>query len=513
MIVSQSTGAPQSQTHSKPEPREQLEQADQLRQLGQLDRAESICYALTRRYPNFVAALHTLGLVYLDKRNFERALDCLVRAEMLDPNNWMILTALSLAYLRPGANEMSAQTLDRALAFRPEDAGTQASLGEIYRDEREYELAQNAYRKSLTLDSGLESAAIGLALCLLALGRNAEAARVLEDSFRRGHRSLNLLGVMATLPRNTLSIDLLAALDLLSVSQREQDAEFKNTFAFVRAAVLHAAGRYAEAWQHLQAANSPLFAEHKSVLAKDAARQEKSLARLRSASFKPLGIGKEPISLFILGPSRSGKSSLEHLLASLDGVKAGCEVPIVENALRRAFQSAAVPTSQNLEDLPPELLPSFREYYLEDLMRRAGSARVFTNTLSQRIHDASIIASVIPNARFVMLRRDLQDTALRIYMTKYLRGNSYAYDLKSIAAYLRWYNQMIDLAAEKFSENVLLVTYESMIADSLTVLRKIATMCGLSIKDGPIPAPADDRGAATHYREFLGDYGVLREQI
>jgi Flp pilus assembly protein TadD len=515
MIVSQPAGARESQgkPQSMRQPREQLEQADQLRQLGQLDRAESICHALTQRHPDFVAALHTLGLVYLDKRNFERALDCLVRAQMLDPNNWMILTALSLAYLRLGANEMAAQTLDRALAIRPEDASTYASLGEIYREEREYELAQYAYRKALTLDSGLESAAIGLALCHLALGQNSEAARVLEDAFRRGNRSLNLLDVMATLPRNTLSIDLLAALDVLSVSQREQDAEFKNTFAFVRAAALHMADRYGEAWKLLEAANRPLFAEHKSQLKEDNARQEKSLARLRSVSFKPVGTSKAPVSLFILGASRSGKSSLEHLLGALDGVKTGCEVPIVENALRRAFQSAAFPASQNLEDLPPELLPSFRDYYLEDLTRRAGSTKVFTNTLSQRIHDASIIASVIPNVRFVFLRRDLQDTALRIYMTKYLRGNSYAYDLKSIAGYLQWYNHMIDLAAEKFSEIALLVTYESMIADPLTVLRKIATMCGLSIKDGPIPALVDDRGVATHYREFMGDYEILREQI
>jgi tetratricopeptide (TPR) repeat protein len=400
---------------------------------------------------------------------------------------------------------MAAQTLDQALAIRPEDAAILASLGEVYREEREYEFAQQAYRKALALDSDLGSAAIGLALCLLALGQYTEAASVLEGLFKRGYRSLNLLDVMATMPRNTLSIDLLAALDFLSVSQREQDAEFKNTFLFVRAAALHMAGRYAEAWQHLELANRPLFAEHVAELKEDITRQEKSLARLRSASLKSIGIGKEPISLFILGPSRSGKSSLEHLLGALDGVKAGCEAPIVENALRRTFQSAALPASRYLEDLPPELLPSFRDNYLEDLIRRAGSARAFTNTLSQRIHDASIIASVIPNARFVLMRRESHDTALRIYMTKYLRGNSYACDLKSIAGYLEWYDLMTDLTAAKFSEIAHTVAYENMIADPLAVLREVANMSGLSVKGEPAPGVVDDRGVATHYRELIGD--------
>src|SRR5689334_2163204 len=161
-------------------------EAEGLRQQGKLDRAESICYSLVRRHPGYVAALHTLGLVYLDKGDFERALDCLVRASMSDPTNWMTLTALSLAYLRLGASEMAAQTLDKALAIRPRDASIFSSLGEIRREEREYELAEHAYRQALTLDSNMDTPAAGLALCLSSLGRSEEAASVLTEAHRRG---------------------------------------------------------------------------------------------------------------------------------------------------------------------------------------------------------------------------------------------------------------------------------------------------------------------------------------
>jgi Flp pilus assembly protein TadD len=144
--VSRLMDAPRSPGQSRPgtHPREQLEEADRLRQQGKLDRAEAICYPLVRRYPGYVAAMHTLGLVYLDKGNFERALDWLVRASMLEPTNWMTLTALSLTYLRLGANEAAAQTLERALAIKPQDASILASLGEIHREGREYEAAEEA---------------------------------------------------------------------------------------------------------------------------------------------------------------------------------------------------------------------------------------------------------------------------------------------------------------------------------------------------------------------------------
>jgi tetratricopeptide (TPR) repeat protein len=508
--VSWPTNAPPSPGQSYParQPRDQLEEADRLRQQGKLDRAEAACNALTRRYPDYVAALHTLGLVYLDKRNYGRALDCLVRASMLDPNNWMTLTALSLAYLRLGANEMAAQTLERALVIRPQDASIFASLGEIHRDEREYELAQQAYRQALALDRDLASAAIGLALCLSAIGQTSEAASVLEEAFKRGHRSLQLLHVMTTLPASTVGIDVLSALDWLAARQSEPDAEFKNTFAFVRTAALDMAGRHAEAWQTLVAANRSLAGAHQAELKANIARREKALAWIRSASLtviEPSGDGKEPISLFILGPSRSGKTSLERLVTTLDGMKAGCEAPIVERAVRRTFQAAAIPASNYLEELPPSLLTAFRENYLDDLRRRAGPARVLTNTLPGRIYHAGILATTVPNVRFLLVKRSFEDVAWRTYMTKYLYGNSYAYDLKAIRDYLNWYNTMIDLTAEKLPQIVRVVTYEGMIDDPAAALRLAGDLCGLTFKGDLPPVPGNDRGCAIPYLEFMAE--------
>ena len=370
----QSSGQSRSWTHA----RAQLEEADRLRQQGKLDRAEAICYPLARRYPGYVAAMHTLGLVYLDKGNFERALDWLIRASTLEPTDWMTLTALSLTDLRLGANEAAAQTLETALAIRPRDASILASLGEIHRDEREYEAAQQAYREAWTLDPDLQSAAIGLALSLSAMGRSTEAASVLSKAYAFGHRSLNLLHVMTTLPPNTVNIDVLAALDQFAVDRNEANAELKNDFLFARAAALDRAGRHAEAWQTLVAANRPLAARYQDELKVNVARRQRTPGRIRGVSPKPIRADNgHPTSLFILGPSRSGKTSLERLVGSAwADAKTGCEVPIVEKAVRRTFQAAAIPTSNFLEELPSELLPSFREIYLKDWhggLSRAGA--------------------------------------------------------------------------------------------------------------------------------------------
>lgn len=84
---------------------------------------------------------------------------------------------------------------------------------------------------------------------------------------------------------------------------------------------------------------------------------------------------------------------MEQLVGSVGCVKRGYENPIADNAVRRTFQTAGALTSSFYGHLPPSLEPLCREIYLEELERRAGSARVFTNTHPAQIVDAVRIAA------------------------------------------------------------------------------------------------------------------------
>jgi hypothetical protein len=211
----------------------------------------------------------------------------------------------------------------------------------------------------------------------------------------------------------------------------------------------------------------------------------------------------QTISLFILGPSRSGKTTMESLVSSLHGVKRGYESAVMENAVRRTFQSAGLLTHRMFEALPAKLDSQCREIYLEELARRARSAKVFTNTHPSRIHDAARVAAAIPNVRFIFIKRNFEDNMLRIYMQKYAAGNSDSYDLKALRDGLAWYHEMIDLLAAKLAGISRVITYEDLVADPPAALGVAAELCGLPIDHGPIPYIGDDRGCAEPYREFL----------
>lgn len=482
----------------------QLQQAEGLRQQGRLEQAQAICESLVQGHPDYAGALHTLGLVLADRENHRDALGYLVRAAMLNPRSWTTLTALSGVYLRLGAIEMAVQAIEQARSIEPQDASVLLMLGDILREERKYAQARDAYRQALAIAHDLVPAALGLGWCCADLGEFSEAAEVFEGLVRSGLRWIEPLRALATFPAAFVRIDLLAQLDKVLRDPSESEAEFESSVAFIRSAALDRAGRYAEAWEHAERANRGVFPAVQRSLENLSERRRASLATLRESSGIAGARGSEgPVSLFILGPSRSGKTLMERLVSRLDGVERGFENPIVENTVRRTFQASGLPPDGQLGHLPPQAYPLCREIYREELARRAGSATVFTNTHSGCIFEPACIVSVFENVRFILMKRNLDDNLLRVFLRKYRAGNPYAYDLKAARDHILWYHQMIDLMVEKFPRIVRVIRYEDMITDPATASLTTAELCGLLVSERPAGTVTGDLECAVPYRHFM----------
>lgn len=495
MKVETPSANPLLQAHAR------LREAERLRQAKALDKAQSICAELLKAQPDYVGALQTLGLIHAERREHEAARQNLSRAAMLSPRDWKILTALAGTYLKLGASEMAMRTLEQAQRLKPGDASIAATLAEIYREEREYELACPAYEQAYTLDPSLKALRTGLGWCLTHLGRIEEAAQLFTTLIREDPQNATALLALTQLPARFVTTDVLKNLDELRVPSNKSADEFAVLTGFARSAALDRAHRHEEAWTVLAAANRGMFNAA-------AARQEEE-SRLRHLQLLKAvtGTGKRTAgrqgacqSLFILGPSRSGKTTLERLVALMPGIRRGYENPIVENAIRHAFQSAGLITRLQLVELPQQLDPLFRETYLAELNERAPGAQIFTNTHPARIVDAWRLATAVPDARFVFVKREVHDLALRIYMKHYRSGHPYAYDLAAIYGYITWYHAMMDETARLHPEIVRIVSYEEMIADPRRALQTVAELCGLPPAELAIPPLGDDRGAAAPYR-------------
>ena len=480
--------------------------ADELRLAGKLDKARRACAGLLNQHPAYPAAHHTMGLILADMQNHQQALVHLNQSLMHDPDNWKTLTALSGVYLKLGANVMAARTLEQASALNPGDAGILVTLGEILRDDREYEKACGAFRKAAAIEPDLAPARVGLGLCLIELGKLEEAAQVYARLVAEGDTSITTLNALSELPAGMVDIDLLALIDAASPSKGMSETFFDTAQAFTRAAALERLGKYGEAWQALLDANAPL--------AEDAAgrwhsRREERATIVSGAAASNVRLAggaideDRPVSLFILGVSRSGKTTAERLVGAHDAVKCGFENTIVGQTVARACSDAGLLPKKRAIELPPPLDAPWRSSYLAAVEERAQGARVFTNTNPGLIEDALRIGSVIPNARFIVMTRDREDTALRIFAKKYRSGNDYAYALATIREQIAWYEEMADVLAKKGPETVRVVRYEDIVSDPQSVMRIACELCGLPDHQGPLPPTGDDRGCSAPYAQWM----------
>lgn len=483
-----------------------LREAEKLRQAKALDMAQAICAELLKTHPDYVGALQTLGLIHSERRQHEAARQHLSRAAMLSPRDWKILTALAATYLKLGASEMAMRTLEQAQRLKPGDANIVATLAEIYREEREYELACSAYEQAYDLDPTLKSMRTGLGWSFTQLGRIEEAAQIFVALTRKDPQDSVALLALCQMPPGIVDFDILQRLDELRAPEGRGDEEFETRLGFGRAAALDRAGQHSQAWSALVLANGRMFAKLADQSRKDEESRRQHLELLRRAG-APRALASDTRkacqSLFILGPSRSGKTTMERLVALLPGVRRGYENPIVENAIRHTFQSAGFITRPYLVELPQQLDEVFRDTYLGELKERAPDARVFTNTHPARVVDAWRLATAVPQGRFIFIKRDIHDLALRIYMKHYRSGHPYAYDLSAIYRYIAWYHAMMDETARRHPAIVRIISYEDMIADPGRALATAAELCGLGATDTAIPPLGDDRGAAAPYRAAM----------
>ena len=348
---------------------------------------------------------------------------------------------------------------------------------------------------------------MGLGSASAELGEPAEAAKAWLTLLKQFPRSANLLYSLSRLPPSLVNVDIFSLLDQAEPDEDESQEDFETLRALARAAALDKAGRHRQAWESLVIGNRRPALELRDDQRKAVQRQNAALAKAKASPVDSLPGGScsdtAAVSLFILGPSRSGKTTLERFIGTIDDVRQGGETLIVENAVRRAFQTAGLPPKRSIDELPPSLHGPWREFYLKELRERAESARVFTNTFPGQIHGVLQIAALLPNARFVFLKRDPDDITLRIYMKKYKIGNPYAYDIGDIRDHIAWYYQMIDVVAERLPNVSTILHYEDLFAEPQAILRSIADLCGLDAPDPPLPQLHGDQRCAGPYRDLI----------
>lgn len=203
--------------------------------------------------------------------------------------------------------------------------------------------------------------------------------------------------------------------------------------------------------------------------------------------------GARPI--FVTGLPRSGTTLVEQILTSHSTVHDGGELNLIQHVAVAAGGNSGEAITRYLAK--GGTLSALRALYLHLLDERCGT----TGRIVDKTIDASrflgLIATVLPDAPVIWMRRDPLDTAWSAFRTFFIHGVAWSYDLTDIAHHMRLEDRLLTYWEARLGNRLLVVPYAALVEEPEAWTRRLLAHCGLEEEPGVFTPHMTERAVAT----------------
>ena len=478
-----------------------------------------------------------------------------------DPGHVGALSNLGDALCVLGRYPEAERAYRQAVQGNPKRADTHLKLGSVLHSRGDFAGAESALRRAVKLEPRSPNPLCSLGHTLTALHRTDDARICFEKALRVKPRSTGALcglarlatmdgkfGDAETLLRRALEFDpeCIQAHTWLVEQRRMTPADqdwleraqrlLKRPLEPIEESGLHFAmgkyfddiGDYASAFDAFRKANEQrkkisMRYDHaaRAAWVDDVVRHYTSE---RVAT--PLGGANDsPRPVFVVGMMRSGTSLMEQIIASHPQVMGAGELQfwgILEYKHQDWVRGRAP---------DPGVGATLAKSYLEELTRHSGDAARVVDKTPANVDYLGFIHRVLPNARFIYMRRDPVDTCLSCYFQNFINAASFAMDLQDLAHYYREHHRLVAHWRSVLPKEVFLeVPYEHLVTDPEGSTRPILEFLGLEWDPKVLEFHKTERavmtashwqvrqkmysssvGRSKHYQKYIGPLLPLRK--
>lgn len=463
--------------------------------------------------PDYVAAHMALGEAFLRQQNWIEAAQHLGLVCLLDPDDYKAVVTLKSVCAKLGLTQSGLDLNEKSERARQRSyVGAHPfrhhfDNGVLLLESFAYQSAVPELRLALEVTPGDVPSEIALAVCHQELGESDKALALLKGAAERGAQdSWRAIIELARLSHRLTQGErdkYIAALANRATSVGDQNFDLR----LAQATYQHNSEQFEAAWQFIAQVSAEAKPTRKMENFELAKHEKSLLAACQNLKVSPTpnraALAFTP--LFILGTSRSGKTTIERYLGQASGVKKGYENHLLAQSVVRANHIDSRPSSSALNELSGGLFEAFCVLYADKLREHAGADKFFTTTNPNHITDVAEILNALPQAKFVLVKRDVADTVIRMLLQSYETGNVYTLDPDWARGHVERYHQMIDIWAEKFPDQTLVVSYDNLVETPKKLLGQVLEFTGIGAENiGQIDiSPFDDRGVADGYATWL----------
>ena len=459
-----------------------------LAKLGRLQSAIAAHRQAVSIKPDFAEAYFHLAGALRSEGNLEAAVDAYRRAIYIKPELVEAYNNLGGALNQLDRRDEAIAAYRQAINIRPTDSTTIYNLGLALTDQGKLDEALSAYRRAIAIKPEFTDARCNLGLLLTEQGKVDEARFVLEEALRFAPNSARTFRMLGYVKKFSLDDRHLAAMENLARDMENLSSDEQVNLHFALAKAYEDLGNYEGFFRHLHYGN-PL--KRKEIVYDEAATVA-LFERIR-AVFTPQLVNNKggrghasPVPVFIIGMPRSGKTTVERILASHAHFHGAGEL----DDFRSAATSLILSNPNGVPGSFPELVRTLTDVqltqlggaYLEAIRAAAPGAERISNTTPGNVRFIGLIHLALPNARIIYVRRDPLEVCLFCFAMLFNRdAHGYSYDLGELGRYYLAHEALMAHWRRVLPESTMLeVTVDQLVGDDAErKTRELVAHCGL----------------------------------
>jgi predicted TPR repeat methyltransferase len=157
-----------------------INQIRELHRTGKLEPAKQGYLAILRKNPRDIEALHSVGVISAQQKDFSNAVNYLEQAIRYQPNEPSFHLHLANVLKIQGLFSQAAELLEKTVASHPDYVPAFNNLGTVYYAKGKLDAAIRLYRQAIAKQPNYADAYYNLGLALIKNGEPAEAIHLLE---------------------------------------------------------------------------------------------------------------------------------------------------------------------------------------------------------------------------------------------------------------------------------------------------------------------------------------------
>lgn len=503
-------------SHSGQDP--DLARAAEALRRNRVAEAEPLLRGRLERHPLDIAAMCLLADVVARHGLLKDAESLLRRCLELAPSYRAARQNYAIVLMwqnRPGE---ALEECNQLLAGTPDDKGALNVKANILRRIGEYDTCVEIYQDLLRADPNQPKVWTSFGHTLRTLGKTEQCieayrkAIALKPHFGEAYWSLANL---KTGPVVDSDLDAMRA-QLIAANANDEDRIHLH-FAIGKA--LEDRREFEQSFRHYDQGNR---------LRRQSIRYEpdelSKLVRRSMALFTPaffaqraLAGADAPDPIFIVGLPRVGSTLIEQILASHSAVEGTTELPDIATIVKSLEDARPDGQARSYPELlanldAAELRRLGATYIAQTRVQRKRATPFFTDKMPNNFAHVGFIHLVLPNARIIDVRRHPLACGLSLFKLLFGHGQHFAYSLEDIARYYRDYAVLMAHFDRVLPGRVHRVTYEALVNDTETEVRRMLDYCGLPFEDACLSFHQNRRAVSTPSAEQVR-MPVFRESL